>query len=322
MFDVITIGDATFDTFFIIDNDSPQCHLNKDKTQLCLNYADKISLTSIGQSAGGNAANVAVGVKKLGLKTAIVTELGDDMNGLAIEKQLEHAGVDTGLIHTRKNHQTRFSIVLNYRGERTILSYHADRTYVLPKLPQTQWIYYTSLGKTFQLIQEKLIALKKQRPFINIAVNPGSYQLRYGLSNFKKILPHADVLFLNKEEAAKIIGRRQSLKTSIRSLHRLGSKLVVMTDGTHGSYASDGKQSYAMPIFPITPTGKTGAGDAYASGFLAAHISGKSVEEAMLWGTANSTGVIQKIGAQRGLQTKTGIENFIKKFKKIKPVVI
>ena len=322
MFDVITIGDATFDTFFVIDNDSPQCHLNKDKTQLCLNYADKISLTSVGQSAGGNAANVAVGIKKLGLKTAIVTELGDDMNGLAVEEALTRAHVDTRLIHIRKNHQTRFSVVLNYRGERTILSYHANRTYVLPSLPQTKWIYYTSLGKTFERLQEKLIALKKRRPEIKIAANPGSYQLRYGLAHFKKILPHADILFVNKEEAAKIIGKRQPLKATMHSLHRLGPKLVLMTDGMRGSFGSDGRQIYTMPIFPITPTGKTGAGDAFASGFLTAHVLGKSLEEALRWGTANSTGVIQQVGAQRGLQTKAGIQTLLKKFNTTKPVAI
>lgn len=322
MFDVITIGDATFDTFFVIDDDSPQCHLNRDKTQLCLNYADKISLTTSGQSAGGNAANVAVGLKKLGLKTAIVTELGDDIAGLAVEDQLKNTGVDTRFVRRHKNHQTRFSVVLNYRSERTILSYHANRRYLLPTLPPTPWIYYTSLGKTFEHLQEKLIGLKKRKPTIKIAVNPGSYQLRYGMEHFKKIIRYAEVLFVNKEEAARIVGKRLTPKALVSSLRRLGPKVVVITDGTRGSWAFDGTDAYSLPVFPIVPIAKTGAGDAYASGFLAAHILGKSTEEAMLWGTANAGGVIQKIGAQHGLLTRAGVQKLIKKFSKTKPVAI
>ncbi|PLX28408.1 hypothetical protein C0581_02315, partial [Candidatus Parcubacteria bacterium] len=173
MLDLITIGDSTLDTFLILDEKSDASKLTKDKKLVCFNYAQKIPITNTAQSVGGNAANVSVGAHKLGHNTAIVTELGDDINGHIIKDEFETAGVSTKMVKMVKNEETRYSIVLNYKSERTILSYHAKRSYTLPKLPQTKWIYYTSLGKTFEKIQTKLEGHLKKNPETKLAINPG-----------------------------------------------------------------------------------------------------------------------------------------------------
>ena len=94
MLHLVTIGDATLDTFLILDNNSDDCQLNKEKRWLCLHYADKISIVKSTQSVGGNAANVAVGMRKLGFKTAIVARVGNDVSGRAVADELEREGVD------------------------------------------------------------------------------------------------------------------------------------------------------------------------------------------------------------------------------------
>jgi sugar/nucleoside kinase (ribokinase family) len=180
MYDVITIGDATFDTFLVIDDATINCDLKSEECKLCLNYADKLPIRHSTQSMGGDAANVAVGLTKLGLKTAIVTELGDDLNGHVIKQGLEEAKVNTEMVRILKDKETRYSVVLNFKAERTILSYHAPRTYSLPKLASTQWIYYTSLGKSFEKLQDKLEQYLKKHPETKLAMNPGSYQLKHG----------------------------------------------------------------------------------------------------------------------------------------------
>ena len=319
MFDVVTIGDATLDTFLVLEDDAATCSINKDTKHLCLHYGDKIPIVHSTQSLGGNAANVAVGLQRLGCKTAIVTELGDDMNGESIIESLSDAGIDTTHAVALKNKDTRYSVVLNYKTERTVLSAHVDRSYRLPKLPGTQWIYYTSLGKSFEGLQTKLIAHLKKNPDIQLAVNPGSYQRKKGAAALKKIFPYTTVLFVNKEEAEVLSGEHKSVQSCISALHKLGVKYVVVTDGAEGSFASDGTKLLHMPIYPITPVAKTGAGDAFASGFVAALTNGKSLEEAMQWGTANSGGVIQEFGAQKGLLNKRGIGQIMRKYKKVAP---
>ena len=320
MFDIITIGDATFDTFIVLEDGSPQCRLDATKNLLCINYADKVPIEKIDQSIGGNASNVAAGTKRLGLHAGIVTQLGDDLNGLAIQHQLQEEGVNMSLSRIEKNKQTRFSVILNYKGERTILSYHAPRAYHIPKLPKTKWLYYTSLGKHFESVQKKVVTFLKKNPETKLAINPGSYQMKSGINSMRQMLPLVDVLFVNKQEAEALTAKKQSIQKLLHMLHQKSSAIIVITDGMAGSYAFDGTQMYHMPPYPVTIQGKTGAGDAYASGFLSAIYFGKTVTEAMQWGTANASGVIQKVGAHQGLLTVREMKKMIQKFHSLQPV--
>ncbi len=324
MFDITTIGDCTVDTFIIIDHDEAvlQCDLKKDQCQLCLNFADKIPIKQSSQAIGGNAANVAVGCQKLNIKTAVVSELGNDLNSLTIRQALKAAKVNTKLVKVTKNRETRYAIILNYQGERTVLSYFGKYKYSLVKLPETKWLYYTSLGFSFEKIQDQLVSYLKKYPKINLAMNPGSYQLKKNLKKITELLPRTNLLFVNQEEAIKIVGAQKNITDLMKSLHQTGVKIAVVTNGSKGSYASNGQNIYFMPPYPITAISKAGAGDAFASGFMAAIINNKNIDEALTWGTADATGVIQKIGAEEGLMNKVQIIKTIKKYSKIKPQLI
>ncbi len=123
------------------------------------------------------------------------------------------------------------------------------------------------------------------------------------------------MLACNLEEAQAISGlSTQSVPKLMAGLHELGPKIVVITDGPKGSFASDGKQLWAMPIYPdpAPPLERTGAGDAYTSTFVAALVAGKDIPTAMAWGSINSMSVVQEIGAQAGLLTQDKIEVFLK----------
>lgn len=324
MFDILTIGDCTVDTFIVIDDDeaSLQCGLKRENCLLCLNYADKIPIKATHQAIGGNAANIAVGCNLLGLKTAIYTELGDDFNGHIIKQELEQRQVNTILVKMLKKRETRFSIILNYLSERTILSSQFKRNYQPPNFSQTSWLYYTSLSSGFEKIQDKIIAYLKKHSETKLAVNPGSYQMKKNLKKLLLILPFTELLFVNKEEAELIANKKTTVPNLIKLLQKTDVKNIVLTDGAAGSYASDAEKIYFMPPSPVKPIEKTGAGDAYASGFLSAIINKKTAPEAMLWGTANAGGVIQKIGAQDGLLNKKQIMQTIKTYKNIRPRII
>lgn len=324
MFDLITIGDPTLDTFIIIDEEAAklQCNLKHEECLLCLNYADKIPFEKTGQSVGGNAANLAVGCKKLGLKTALVAEIGDDINGQIIEEELETAKVNTDYLETIKDKQTRYSIVLNYKSERTILSYHSKHNYKLNKLPASKWIYYTSLGEGFEKIQNKLVKHLNKNPQTKIIFNPGSYQIKHGLTEIKKLFPRTDLLFVNKEEAQKITKTKKTIPELFKILYKTGIKKIVITDGRNGSYAYDGKKIFFMRPYPIKPIARTGAGDAYASGFLSALFFGYDLSTALKWGSANGAAVTQKIGAEKGLLNQTGIKKILTRYPRIQPQIL
>src|SRR3990170_5299130 len=152
---------------------------------------------------------------------------------------------------------------------------------------------------------------------------------RGGVAKMKEILKATNVLLVNKEEAISLAEKRrkmqhpheitsvQRLKNIFKILHSYGPEIVVITDGPVGSYASDGKNTYEIGIFDAPIVERTGAGDSYSTGFIAALMNEENIMEAMRWGTANATSVIGKIGPQAGLLNEKGIQKMLKRFKNV-----
>jgi ribokinase len=323
MFDLISIGDSTLDTFIKIKEASVMCNLDKESCVLCLSYADKIPIIRLDQKIAGNALNVAVGVARLGLKAAIYSIVGSDEIGKKIIQGAKREKVSLKYLQVDHGKPSNYSVVLNYKGERTILVYHHKRKYKLPKLEPTRWIYYTSVAPGYEKLEKEIIKFcKKECPTTHLAFNPGTHQLKKGLNRMRDVLRITTALFLNKEEAWSLVGRTDDLKELLTKLKNLGPKFVVVTDGGRGSYAFNGSDAWYMPVFPAKIVEKTGAGDAFATGVIAALALGKSLAEALRWGTANSTSVIQKIGPQTGLLKLTEMKRMLKQYAQIKPKMI
>lgn len=322
MYNLITIGDAVLDTHIIIKDALLENDPNNE-SRLCLAYGGKIPIEDSFQALGGNAANVAVGATKLGLKTSIVSAIGKDGNGKIILDELKKSDVTTDLIFSDEKAKTRYSMVLNFKGERTILSYHQKRKYVWPQMPETDWIYYTSLSEGFESLQDKLINFLKKHESVRLAYNPGSFQLKYSLDSVKEVLPHAEILILNLEEAERILNTTLEKEKSVSALiHKLlltGAKEVVITDGKSGAWTGNTEEIWHLDSFPVEVVAKTGAGDAFSSGYLAARINGHDISTSLSWGIANSCSVITSHGPQKTLLDKNGIKRMLAKYSKIKP---
>ena len=318
-FDLISIGDTTEDIFMELKEETKVVEDKQGIKYLGLLYAEKIAVEKVTDIlAVGNAANVAVGVSRLGLKTALYTILGNDDTGEQMAKVLLREGVAKDYIVFDKNTKSNLSVVLNYKAERTILVHHEKRTYNLPKLAAANWLYFTSLGHGHEKLHSQIPQyIKKSKA--KLAFNPGSHQLSEGLQKLRPILKVTTVLFVNRQEAQTLIGKEGNVKMLMQKLHKEGLKIVVITDGPKGSYASNGKDAYYLKIFPAPLIERTGAGDSYGTGFVAALAYGKSVPEAMCWGTINSAFVIGKIGAREGLLQKKEMEKILKKNPKFKP---
>lgn len=324
MHQLITIGDPVIDTHVQLDERSAITHLNEGGImKLCLPYGEKLPIVDSFQALGGNAANVAAGATRLGLKTAIVTTIGQDGLGDIARSLLEHAGVDLDYISRDPQCRTRYSIVLNYEAERTILSYGGRRKYVWPTtMAGTEWVYYTGLSAGFEMLQGQLLGYLSKHPTVQLAVNPGTYMLHAGLESLQPILTRTDVLILNLQEAELLAGttlaKEKSVQSLIHELLALGPKEIAITDGPRGAWAGDDEIIWHMDTLPVKVVAKTGAGDAFSAGYIAARQLGHDIEHALTWGVANSCGVIQEHGAQTGMQTAAGVQSLLQKYPKIK----
>ncbi len=320
MYDFIAIGDSTLDVFLQINEASVSCQINKEQCLLCLEYAEKIPVESVVKIPGaGNASNAAVGASRMGLKSAIVSVLGKDEVGKEIIAGWKKENIGTDYVRFDGKHDTNYSTVLNYKGERTILVYSEKRTYTLPKLDGEKWVYYTALGAGHEKLEKQLLTHLKKHPNQQLCFNPGTGQLRRGLESIKPVIARSTIFAVNKQEAELLLGdgERPTVNLLI-ALKHLGPKIVLITDGPNGSHATDGKTIWSMGIYPGPSIERTGAGDAYATAFTCAIHLGKSIPEAMRAGSANGWSVVQHIGPQKGLLTKTKMQATVKKFAKVK----
>lgn len=312
LFDVICIGSGKIDAFLSIHHASSHVRLNKDTNELCVKSGEKIELDNISFLLGGNACNAAVGLSRLGLKSGLFAEIGKDEFAQTILSSLARENVATEFVQKTKDKATSLSIIINFQKERTIFSQHVQREHNFSfENISTKWIYLTSLGNKWTKAYEKTVGFAKKTG-AKIAFNPGTLQLEKGYEYIKNILEKTEILFVNKEEAAKVISIKYkvlSIKELLTQLQKLGPKIVVITDGKNGSFAIDEKGNILEhEIVQAEVVEKTGAGDAYSSGFLAAFLHNQSIADAMKWGAKNSASVIGKVGAQPGLLTKNEIQ--------------
>ncbi|MAG16395.1 hypothetical protein CMO88_05035 [Candidatus Woesearchaeota archaeon] len=317
-FDIITIGDASEDVFLQLLEAEVHCNKGTNKCELCMIYADKIPIGRVDRLVGGNSINLAIGMNRLGFKSAFVVVLGNDEQGSKVMQALKQNKVSTKYVQIDKKSMTNHSTILNLNAERTILIYHVDRKYKLPKLDKAKWLYYSSMGHGFEVIHKELLKyLKKYN--VKLGFNPGTHQLRKAKS-LKEFFLLSDVILLNKEEAQLVLKTKSNnFKELLKGLKKLGAKIAVVTDGPKGSYAYDGSEFYFQNIYDCPVVERTGCGDSYSTGFIAALMSGHDIKEAMRWGTVNAASVIQQIGPQPGLIKLAELKKILKSHPKFKP---
>ncbi len=304
LLDVVTVGNVLIDAFLTLHDANLHCKVNPKDNELCVRLGEKITLDSSEFLLGGNAGNVAVGMKRLGFAAGIVAEIGSDEFAGKIDRGLEEEHVDTTYLKKSEG-QSSFALGLQFQGERTLFVNHVIREhdFNLQNL-QTKWFYVTSLGKMWRRAYQDVLA-NAYKNNVQIAFNPGTPQLEDGRESFLDMLQASNILFANKEEAEQIIGIETTTQTLLEDLKLLGAKIVVITDGKKGSMVIDEMGNiFSLGSKPCEMINKTGAGDAYATGFLAAHLLGKGIEDAMRWGNNNAVSVMEKVGAQTGLLTK------------------
>lgn len=293
--------------------------------KLLLRYGDKIPVGSSVSLVAGNAANNAVGSARLKLNTAIYTNVGnkdDDEADFRIKAKFKKEGVDIRYVVENADLVSNHHIVLNYKGERTILIYHQPWKFKLPDLDKTRWVYLTSMSPSYadsNVIQELIKYL--ERVGARLAYQPGTFQLKQGLKKSARLLSLAEIFFVNLEEAKSFLGYGSAenipIKKLLKGLADHGPKKVVITDGSAGSYGYESDKYFKLGIFPAKLVEMTGSGDAYATGTVAGLIQGQDLPKAMRWGAANGASVVEQVGPQAGLLTLNQMEEKLSKNSKI-----
>lgn len=301
-FDVICLGDATIDVFLPLNSNDQNYKLNEK--EIIFNLGDKFLVDGYKLFLGGIASNVAVGLSRLNKKVALVTELGEDDLSETIIKKLKNENVNTDLIVVSKKSQTTLSVVVSSQEKHILFLAHNEKGHEFSfGGSNAPWLFLTELGNKWENASEDALNLVKEKS-MRVAFAPGISQIQRGKDALINVFQNSELIFLNKTEAQEILNSSQDIDDLLKSIKALGPKTIIITDGDRGSFVLDSSsKTYHQEIVQSNVVETTGAGDAYISGFMAAYIEEKPIQECMRWGVLNSSSVIEHIGAQEGLLT-------------------
>ncbi len=328
-YDLISVGTVGIDIILDIHSATNGVKLNKSSKELMLKSGGKILLDGYRFSSGQNGANVAVGVSRLGLKSTIYAEVGSDDFAKRIVEDLEKEKVDTSNIKVEKG-DSSFSVIIDFQDERTIFAENIKRDHTFDfRNVSANFVYLTSLSRNWinAYLETLSFVTSKNIPF---AFSPGTTQIEDKDKIVFDVIKKAQILFVNKEEAEMLLDRKKSfteineknyIKKLLFEFKKIGAGNVVITDGENGSYCIDSREkTYYIHALSTQVLGKTGAGDAYATGFIYGFMKGVDAHLCMAYGSINASSVIERIGAQEGLLSSDILEDKAKHLESFKAV--
>jgi len=293
MFDVVTFGSAVSDNFVETKGKTKDGNFN-------YKIGSKILINDLKSDIGGGGTNTAVAFSRLGLNVGCICKVGNDIAGKEILNLLRREKVT--FIGKVGKGKTGYSIILDSRGEgRTILTYKGESNNVSSldiKGFETKWLYYSSLlDKSFET--QKSLALRMTKKGVKLAFNPSQYLVEG--TDLRQILEVTDVLVLNKEEARILVKRYGRNRDLLKSIYLLGPKIVVVTDKNNPIECYDGSKRYSLRPHSVKVVERTGAGDAFASGFVAGIITGRPIQKCLELGLEEGEAVLGFFGAKNNL---------------------
>lgn len=307
MVKLLAMGAAVQDVFLShSDEFKPVSDKSVHEQFMRLELGAKADVNNIDFSTGGGATNAAVTFARQGLGSMFMGTVGRDPAAQAILDVLDEEAVDTTHVSYSDRYNTGYSVLLLApNGERTILTYrgastHYDSKNFDIKDIDVDWLYVSSMAGSMAVLDKVFATAKDQG--IKIMFNPGKGELKQ-TAKLKSLLEDVDVLAVNREEMSTLVEGSE-----LEELVRHGSNLVpvvIVSDGPNGVIASDGRTIVRAGMYEdVKVIDRTGAGDAFGSGFLSQWALGKSLKDSIIFASANSTSVVSKIGAKTGILKK------------------
>lgn len=314
---ILAIGDIFTDAFIKLREDKARIDTDPDGSKrLSLPFGSKPPYDSVEiVQAVGPSPNAAVSFSRLGLRSGLMAFLGDDQPGKDSIKYLYDQHIDTSTVMVQPGMKSNYYYVLRYGADRTILVKNENYNYLWAAPDQVpDWVYLSLLSESSWQLHEDLLTYLDLYPDTKLAFQPGTFHFEWGVEKLARVYARSYIVVMNREEAVDVTGESyDSLKQLADALHALGPKIVVITDGPNGSYASYDGKLVLIPNYPdpAPPLDRTGAGDAFASTIVAALALGESIETALTWAPINSMSVVQKLGAQAGLLKRDDIDHYL-----------
>jgi ribokinase len=266
---------------------------------------------------GGSAANVAVGVARLGYRVGFVGKLGDDENGRLLLQAFEYEKVDTQALIVERGRATATCFIgVDAHGDRIIFALPGAS--IIENVEELDLAYLRGsrvlyIGPAYAEVATAALAAAREGGS-TIFYAPGGDWGADGLAYIRPLLEQVDVFIMSRTEAQALTGL-DSPAEAARLLCDMGPPLVIETLGLEGVLVASGTGLAQVPAFDVPDVrDTTGAGDAFAAGLIAGFLEGLDWEAAARMGCAVAALKIQHVGARSGLPTREKVASFMARF--------
>jgi 5-dehydro-2-deoxygluconokinase len=295
-------------------------------------YAHQIGVPLTGVSSfdayvGGCPTNICVGVRRLGLKSTLLTAVGEDEVGDFLLQFLRTEGIDTDFIPRKPGRRTSAVIMSIQPPDTFPLTFYrdncADQALDLDDvrrapLDRTRVVLVTGTGLSHEPSRTATLLAAEQgravgaRVVVDIDYRPGQWpSAEHFGANVRALLRHAHLAVGTEEEVAAAAGVADA-DTAASRLLALGLDALVLKRGARGAVVFRPDQPPAtIPAFPITVLNVLGAGDAFASGLLYGWLQGWPLEQAVRMGCATGAIVVTRHGCANFMPTLPEVEAFV-----------
>ncbi len=301
---MLCIGAAVQDVFLSHSDEFNPVTEKPHESFMHLTMGAKADVNKINFSTGGGAMNAATTFARQGLPTTFIGKIGHDPAAQAVLAALDAEHIDAEHMVYSKKYNTGYSVLLLApSGERTILTYRGasthyrveNFTHMTDLTPD--WLFLSTLSGNFEVL-EFLLTWADQHD-VKVAFNPGKNELKHP-QRLANLLKYIDILSVNKEEA-QVFVKGETTRELAKKLSE-AVRFVLVSDGPLGAVATDGINIVSAGVYDDVPVrDRTGAGDAFTSGFVSQIAQGKDLKAAITFASANSTSVVTQIGAKTGI---------------------
>lgn len=274
----------------------------------------EVGVESMKVAPGGSAANTIVGLARLGMRTGFIGRLGDDEEGKFILEDLKKEGVDTSAVLVGSGSTGLIFAFVDKKGERAMYAYPGVNNDVrvndsnLAYAKRASLLHLSSfVGETSYRAQKELI---KKLKGVHISFAPGMLYARRSLREVKEMIAASDVLFLNEDEVEIFTG--VDYRRGADEMLERGAKIVAVTLGKRGSYVVSTEMCGIVKAYPTKVVDTTGAGDAFAAGFLYGLLRGRGLMDCGKFGNWVASRCIAAMGARAGLPREADLRQAFK----------
>lgn len=337
MSDIITIGSATMDVFVECEDANIVSVFTKSSKSEFMSYpyGKKLEVTDFTSNVGGGGVNTALNFANLGFSTSAICKIGDDVYSKGVLNVLQKSKLNLSNIIQDKTVSTGFSIILvSFQGDRTVLAQRGANATLkkseinFDAIKQAKLLYIAPLSGESNKVLGSIVDFANKNG-VKVCFNAGTTSLKRGFEHIKKIIDDAQVVVMNKEEASmctEIQVRPDTkdekfsdelihpdVKAMLIKMKIAEEQIIVITDGSYGAYAYDGKTLYQCPNFPAQVVSTLGAGDAFSSTFCASlYRTDHDIGKSLIYASVNSASVVSNFGANEGFLTFDEIEKRLK----------